>query len=291
MAAQHPDTPEAAPRLETASGESWPLLRSCSLGRSTANQIVLPDTKVSRRHALIHAQGEEEYWLVDLGSSNGTYANGRRVTQPIRLNNGDLITMGDVRLVFRQSTPRGTVNLSALSGATAYEIKTTPCWLLLADIVGSTQLARDWPPEQLSMVVGQWLAEGKEIIERHRGGINKFLGDGFLAFWPQQENTRPAVAEALQALKTLQARAHLPFRVVLHFGEVALGGPASLGEESLMGRDVNAVFRMEKLAGSLQQPRLMSAAAQGQLQSLVPTEEISSHILPGFDQPDRFFSF
>jgi hypothetical protein len=41
---------------------------------------------------------------------------------------------------------------------------------------------------------------------------------------------------------------------VVHFGPVAIGGIASMGEESLMGGEVNLIFRLEKLASSLGEP-------------------------------------
>src|SRR5262245_55758775 len=87
---------------------------TCSIGRAPSNQVVLPDDKVSRRHAVIHAQDVDEFWLVDLGSSNGTYLNGRRVSQPSRLWDQDRIEIGPFRVVFRQpqaarvSTPEQT---------------------------------------------------------------------------------------------------------------------------------------------------------------------------------------
>ena len=55
--------------LEAANGQDWPLGANCSLGRSPSNTIVLGDRKVSRRHAVIHRQNVNEYWLVDLGSA------------------------------------------------------------------------------------------------------------------------------------------------------------------------------------------------------------------------------
>jgi adenylate cyclase len=64
---------------------------------------VLSDAKVSRRHALIQAQKQYEFWLLDLGSSNGTYLNGHRVTQPMLLRDRDHIEVGPFRLIFRQS--------------------------------------------------------------------------------------------------------------------------------------------------------------------------------------------
>jgi len=62
--------------LETASGVRVPLHAVCTIGRSAKNTLVLSDTAISRRHALIHAQAQQEHWLVDLGSSNGIHLNG-----------------------------------------------------------------------------------------------------------------------------------------------------------------------------------------------------------------------
>ncbi len=58
---------------------------------------------MSRRHALIHLQNIGELWLIDFGSSNGTFLNKRRIHHPIRLRDGDQITIGD--LVFKVREP------------------------------------------------------------------------------------------------------------------------------------------------------------------------------------------
>jgi pSer/pThr/pTyr-binding forkhead associated (FHA) protein len=67
-------TENSAPNawLEKANGEHVPINGACSIGRSATNELVVADEKVWRRRALIHIQGANEYWLVDLGSSNGT---------------------------------------------------------------------------------------------------------------------------------------------------------------------------------------------------------------------------
>ena len=101
------DILESLAWLEKADGSRVPIEGNCSLGRTPANQIMLADDRVSRRHATIHAQGEGEFWLVDLGSRNGTYINGRRVNQPSRLRHGDTIQVGAFQLVFRESSGRG----------------------------------------------------------------------------------------------------------------------------------------------------------------------------------------
>src|ERR1700736_1343304 len=77
-----------------------------ALGRSKDNNVVFTSAKVSRRHALVHAQGGAEFSLVDLGSSNGTHLNGRRGIHPEALQHGDVIQIGEQSLVFRLETPR-----------------------------------------------------------------------------------------------------------------------------------------------------------------------------------------
>lgn len=72
-----------------------------SIGRIPSNALALNDAGVSRRHALITAQGSREFWLVDLGSANGTFLNGRRLFQPRRLHDSDQISIGPFRFTFR----------------------------------------------------------------------------------------------------------------------------------------------------------------------------------------------
>ena len=70
-----------------------------SLGRALDNDLVLEGRGVSRHHAQVRALHSRPY-LLDLGSSNGTFLNGRRVTETL-LKDGDTIALGPVRLLFR----------------------------------------------------------------------------------------------------------------------------------------------------------------------------------------------
>lgn len=85
--------------LET-NGEHHTLHGSWSVGRAAANTLVLDLPKVSRLHALIQLQNIGEFWLIDLGSSNGTFLNKRRVHQPVRLRDQDKIFIGSRQLFF-----------------------------------------------------------------------------------------------------------------------------------------------------------------------------------------------
>ena len=86
--------------LQLDDNTPYPVAGPCSIGRAKSNSVTIPDEKVSRLHALVHAQDRGEHWLVDLGSCNGTYLNGQRVVHPIRLNDADAIQVGDHRIRF-----------------------------------------------------------------------------------------------------------------------------------------------------------------------------------------------
>jgi serine phosphatase RsbU (regulator of sigma subunit) len=69
------------------------------IGRARESDVFLPDYQLSRRHAEIEQRGED-YYLLDLGSTNGTFLNGQRVIGERRLRDGDLISVGESRLLF-----------------------------------------------------------------------------------------------------------------------------------------------------------------------------------------------
>lgn len=75
-------------------------LRDCTtIGRDSGNDIILTSPAVSARHAVISRRGAE-YWAKDLGSTNGTYLNGERLTASVRLRPQDKITLGETTLQF-----------------------------------------------------------------------------------------------------------------------------------------------------------------------------------------------
>ena len=275
--------------LEAADGKRHELRGSCSLGRTTANTVVLESQKVSRRHAVIHLQNIGEFWLIDFGSSNGTFLNKRRIHHPVRLSDGDQITIGDEVFKFRQPLAISDEYKTVVTQRTLREIENIPCWLLVADICNFTPLSRSMESAGLDVIVGAWLSACKETIEQHHGSINKYLGDGFLAYWPEPAASPQEIAAVVASLKDLQRKNAPEFRFVLHFGSVAIGGIGSMGEESLIGREVNLIFRLEKLAGSLGESCGISDAARVKLGQLLPMRPLGEHELKGFEGKCTFF--
>ncbi len=269
----------------------------CSLGRAESNQVVLKDKKASRHHAIIHVQGGE-YWLVDFGSTNGTLVNGRRITLPTVLRDGDRITIGDTELTFRHQTKRPATDHGDQAAAetatdfvTMRDIKNLSCWLLVVDITDSTRLSLASPPEELPRILGQWFSSCKETIDACNGQINKFLGDGFFAYWNDGPTEAKSVAKALMSLRQAQDNSLPGFRWVLHRGQIFVGGSTSLGEENLLGPEVNFVFRMEKLASQLRITRLLSEAARKEIGLECEFQSVGPHEVSGFEGKHVFYTF
>jgi DNA-binding winged helix-turn-helix (wHTH) protein len=78
-----------------------------TIGRDVDAAIRLDSPRVSRRHARIMVCGSEGI-LEDLGSKNGTYLRGCRITRPLRLEHGDQIEVGSFRLTFRVTPATGS---------------------------------------------------------------------------------------------------------------------------------------------------------------------------------------
>jgi adenylate cyclase len=282
------DSPQGA-WLETGSNK-FPIHGGCSIGRSPKNTIVLDSPKVSRRHAIINLQNGGEFWLIDLGSSNGTLLNKRRIHQPLLLSDYDQIVIGDSIFTFRLPEELTDDVRTMFIESTIRNIEDVPCWLLVADVENFTLLSRSLTSDKLAELIGGWVATCKDIIEVHSGMIDKYLGDGFFAYWREDENAAKNVAAALDRLRQAQARQEPHFRQALHFGLVAIGGVPSMGQESLMGKDVNFVFRMEKLAASLGISLVTSAAGKAKLGSLIKSEPAGAHELKGFEGKHEFFT-
>lgn len=81
-------------------GKSHPLRnQTIAIGRSHDCAIHIADPNVSRRHAEVRPDGSGGFTLIDLGSTNGTELNGKRVSN-VRLSEGDTIAIGPVELTF-----------------------------------------------------------------------------------------------------------------------------------------------------------------------------------------------
>lgn len=74
-------------------GKRMALKQNLTIGRSAENDVVLADHFASARHATLRTEGGHT-WLVDEGSTNGTFVNGFRISAPCALKPGDTFVIG-----------------------------------------------------------------------------------------------------------------------------------------------------------------------------------------------------
>ena len=278
--------------LESDIGEQFPLQGTCTIGRLAENTLAINDAEVSRRHAIIHAQGDGGYYLVDLGSRNGTILNGQRMRMPAQLKDNDRIQISTTTLVFRANEPEaGEEEEAMVTIAAAHQTaKSGMCWLLVADICQFTKMSQTVPQDELAQMVGKWVLACKQTVERTQGHINKYLGDGFLAYWPMDITPAESIASTINSLRTLQSATPMQFRIVLHYGQVRMDSSLQQGEDNLIGPQVNFVFRMEKVCGALKQFCLLSEVAATELQPHFEMTPQGTHALGGFSGEHKMFS-
>lgn len=97
----------SVPHLVDPLGEVIPLTALTTiLGRAPDCDLVIADRRVSRRHAEVRRE-EDGFILCDLDSTNGTWLNGRRLSVPTLLRDGDVIEIASARFTF--SDPDATL--------------------------------------------------------------------------------------------------------------------------------------------------------------------------------------
>lgn len=277
--------------LRLPDGERHDMNGTCSIGRAPENAVSLAGNEVSRRHAIIQAQGEREFWLVDLGSANGTFVNGRRLSQAVRLHNGDIIRIAGHEMEF------ATEILSAMHPAgqqvmasTMIHIQQAQCWLMVVDIIGSTKLAQSMSAADYPRMTGTWFKNCRQIIDDCGGHMSKYLGDGFFCYWDDTDDGVIQVRQAVARLHEAQRKASPPFRVVLHFGGAALGTVPTMNELNLHGPEVNFVFRIEKVASSLKQDVLFSETATNRMKAQDEVRFVGECGVDGFSSKHKFYT-
>jgi pSer/pThr/pTyr-binding forkhead associated (FHA) protein len=87
------------------------------IGRTPDNDLVVSDLGVSRRHAELRKSASGSYEIVDLGSHNGTFLNGKRV-HSAPLSESDIISIGNATFrlsdgELREYVDEGSISLAA----------------------------------------------------------------------------------------------------------------------------------------------------------------------------------
>jgi adenylate cyclase len=251
-----------------------------TLGRGSGNDVVLADIRISRSHALLRPFGRGKYYLLDMGSGNGTFLNGRLVTNPVELKDGDAIAIADCTLKYIDRTKRATGGDSDVdTGAmeTAINVTKEAISILVVDIRNFTGLTDAIPSKELPAFIGSWFRDASAAIESHGGTIDKYIGDAVMAYWlggGEAEGARLARGPLDSALELVEmARLYngqlnarhpeLSFAIGcgIHMGEAMFGsmGRSARRDFTAIGDCVNGAFRIESLCKELKRPIMVSS--------------------------------
>jgi adenylate cyclase len=276
-----------------------------TLGRATENNLMLPDPKVSRRHAVIHTQPEGPF-LIDLGSANGSYVNDVRVVLPTRLHGGDVIIMGSTTVTVVEDESRvaeSSVAARTLDQTmTVINLEMREISVLVADVRGYTSLSERLPVEQLSQVMGSWFRRVGVLVQQHNGLIDKFIGDGVMAVWVAKAgdpglSVEEAVATALDLYRESTVfPQQLPFwprgeqfrvGIGLNTGVAILGtlGTQARRDYTATGDTVNVAFRLEPLTKTFPYPIVASEETVRHVRGRYPFAPLGAIGVKGKSQP------
>jgi len=167
---------------------------------------------------------------------------------------------------------------------------------LFADIRGFSLFSATNNPEVLVRVLNLYLAAAAEAVLQQEGTIDKFLGDGVMAWFnapmPQPDHSLRAIQAALairQAVREVQSKLprqfHLSFGVGVHYGEAILGlvGTQNRLDYTAIGDSVNTAKRLQEHAAEGQ--ILLTRAVASRIRQQVEVRSVGALQLKGRDEP------
>jgi adenylate cyclase len=281
---------------------------TATIGRGRDNTVSFLDSQhVSRQHAIIRCHNACEFQLMDLGSRNGTFVDGRRVIMPVVLRHGSSIRIANNVVIFEQvedADPGSTVDVTLAAGTDAGLDESAEVAIMVCDIRGFSTMSEILSEEILARTLGEWFRHAGNLVQARGGTIDKFIGDAILAYWTKFDDDGAEASAALDIARQLLVRAAemrwptpeaKPFHiaVALHYGPVTCGniGLVAQRDATIIGDAVNTAFRLEGLMKQLNQRLVLS---HDFLTRLAHPEsdysDLGEHQLKGKNQPVRIFA-
>ncbi|WP_072620482.1 adenylate/guanylate cyclase domain-containing protein [Spirulina major] len=294
--------------LRTATGKRYlPLVgrNHWTIGRGAENNFVIPDRWISRNHAMLQYTETGIFYLIDLGSRNGTFINGRRVNVPVVLKSGDHVTFGqsELRFFFGNTNQENTDQLSAKDTQTSVLHVRRLMSVLVVDIRNFTVLTRKLDEKILSKLIGDWFRQAGQIIRESGSWVDKYIGDAVMSIWfhGEQAIAKDDVLSIFQAVSDLNKMTAdlgnhytLPFPLRIGVGintGYAMVGNTGTGDRpdyTAIGDTVNAAFRLESCTKQIHRDIALGESTYNYLADLGRAQQRFSQYtvsLKGYETP------
>ncbi len=175
--------------------------------------------------------------------------------------------------------------------------------VLFADILGFTRMSEHMPPGELVSVLNAYLTAISNVVERHGGIVDKFIGDSVMAVFgapiPQPDHAQRAVRAALSMHGSLndlnrtlveRNRPRVRFGIGVNSAAVVVGNMGSTRRlnYTVIGDGVNIAARVEKLTREYEVPILVTASTQAEAPGFL-FREIDRVRVRGRDEPVRLY--
>lgn len=178
--------------------------------------------------------------------------------------------------------------------------------ILFSDIRGFTSLSERLPAEAVIELLNSYLDRMAEVVFRHGGTLDKFIGDAVMAFWgaplSTDDHARKAVDAALEMLAEVEAlnrqlaeegeSVSLSIGIGVHTGEAIVGNIGSLSHKldyTAIGDPVNLASRLEGLNKEYGTSLIVSHTSFQGLDSTYHSRELGEVNVKGKERPVRIF--
>jgi adenylate cyclase len=176
--------------------------------------------------------------------------------------------------------------------------------VVFSDIRGFTSVTEKGDPEQLVAQLNEYFSEMVDIVFRHDGTIDKFVGDMVMALFgapvDDDDHAEHAVAAAVEMVRTLgelnrkwqaQGRTPLDIGIGVNSGEMIAGniGSSSIMSYTVIGDNVNLGSRLESLNKEYRTRIIMSDATRVRLKGQYAVRPLGGVIVKGKTRPVEIF--
>jgi adenylate cyclase len=178
--------------------------------------------------------------------------------------------------------------------------------VLFADVKGYTSYSEKRRPEEVLKTLNEYLAEMTSVIMQYDGTLDKFMGDGIMAFWgaPLEQEDHAELAarcslEMLSRLKGLHAKWEsegtepLDCGIGLNSGEVIVGNIGAEGkkmEYTAIGDSVNLTSRIQGLSRDYHNPIIVTESFRRRVSHIAETEPLGEVTVKGKEAPIKIYT-